>query len=124
MNWPGDPSNTINLFPPRALRSGIGMNSEVLVKAAQVWVDVFDFEGVGQRPRTLPVKPTLHQAGASAFYPPNMMCLARGFPHLGSPNSTIHMYGSLLDLNQGIPKLGKQFFPIKSSWTLDFLDLR
>ena len=61
------------------------MNSEVLVKAAQVWVDVFDFEGVGQRPRTLPVKPTLHQAGASAFYSDKHDVLSKGFSTFGEP---------------------------------------
>lgn len=39
------------------------MNSIVLAKAAEVWVSVFDYEGSGSRPRTLPVRPTLHQAG-------------------------------------------------------------
>ena len=35
------------------------MNSIVLAKAAEVWVSVFDYEGSGSRPRTLPVRPTL-----------------------------------------------------------------
>ena len=44
------------------LRNAISMNSIVLAKAAEVWVSVFDYEGSGSRPRTLPVRPTLHQA--------------------------------------------------------------
>ncbi len=39
------------------------MNYTVLEKAAEVWVSVYDFEGSGARTRTIPVKPTLHQAG-------------------------------------------------------------
>lgn len=28
-----------------------------------VWVNVFDFEGCGNRPRTIPVNPTVQEAG-------------------------------------------------------------
>ena len=39
------------------------MNFAVLEKAAEIWVDVYDFHGSGAKIRTIPVKPTLHQAG-------------------------------------------------------------
>ncbi len=39
------------------------MNSEVLEKVAHVWVGVYDFFGCDQQVRTIPVKPTVHQAG-------------------------------------------------------------
>ena len=44
------------------LRNAIAMNSEVLVRVAEVWVRVYDFWGCNQQIRTIPVKPTLHQA--------------------------------------------------------------
>jgi hypothetical protein len=41
-----------------------------------------------------------------------MMCLARGFPHLGSPNSTIHMYVWFFIWSQSrYPKVRKTIFP-------------
>ena len=46
--------------------NAIAMNSEVLVRVAEVWVRVYDFWGCNQQIRTIPVKPTLHQV--KAFY--------------------------------------------------------
>ena len=45
-----------------SLRKAVAMNCEVLEVAAKLWAEVFDFDGSGSRPRTIPVKPTVVQA--------------------------------------------------------------
>ena len=38
-------------------------HSDVLRLAALSWVDIYDFEGSGSRPKTPPVRPTVEEAG-------------------------------------------------------------
>ena len=45
------------------LRKAVVLNADVLRMAAASWVDVFDFEGSGSRPKTPPVRPTVEEAG-------------------------------------------------------------
>lgn len=45
------------------LRKAVVLNADVLRMAATSWVEVFDFEGSGSRPKTPPVRPTVEEAG-------------------------------------------------------------
>ena len=42
-------------FGPVSLRKAVAANSAVLAHAAAAWVAIFDFEGCGGRPKTLPL---------------------------------------------------------------------
>lgn len=42
-------------------RGTIEVNADVLIVAAEKWVEVFDFHGSGQRPRTIPLQLLVEQ---------------------------------------------------------------
>lgn len=44
------------------LRAKVEANAHVLMHVAEKWVEVFDFEGSGSRPRTFPLKLVSDQA--------------------------------------------------------------
>ncbi|CAL1165988.1 unnamed protein product [Cladocopium goreaui] len=48
-------------FAPIRQRKAVVLNADVLRMAATSWVDVFDFEGSGSRPKTPPVRPTVEE---------------------------------------------------------------
>ena len=44
------------------LRTHVDMNAAVLVPAAEIWVEIFDFEASGNSPRVFPLRMVLGEA--------------------------------------------------------------